>query len=164
MNRLFLIGVIATLFIALPATPALSGEYPALDGIDGVKAVFDVTAASPRAAYGTFRAARHVYQDENVRALATPPKVAVVFHGAAVKLISTDWSEFPESEHKNLKQFTDLLRQMKKEGVTLEVCLYAAKGQGVDPAEIMEEVDHVANGFISVIGYQHQGYAVVTID
>mgnify|MGYP005841513539 CR=1 FL=1 len=163
-NRRFSIGLIAAVFVALLATPALSGEYPALEGVDGVKAVFDVTVASPQGAYGTFRAVRHLYQDENVRALPNPPKVAVVFHGPAVKLVSTDWSGFPASDHDALKQFADMVRRMKKEGVALEICMYAAKGRGVDPATILPEVDQVANGFISVVGYQAQGYATVPIN
>jgi intracellular sulfur oxidation DsrE/DsrF family protein len=53
---------------------------------------------------------------------------------------------------------------MKKAGVKLEVCLYAVKALNVDPDTIMPEVDKVGNGFISVVGYQAQGYSVVTID
>ena len=52
---------------------------------------------------------------------------------------------------------------MKKEGVKLEVCIYAVKVLGLDPATIMPEIDQVGNGFISVAGYQAQGYTVVTI-
>jgi len=37
------------------------------------------------------------------------------------------------------------------------------KGMGVDEAMIIPEVDPVDNGFVSVIGYQMQGYAVVRI-
>ena len=52
---------------------------------------------------------------------------------------------------------------MKKDVVTFEICDYAVKVMGVDPATIMPEIDHVGNGFISVAGYQAQGYAVVRI-
>jgi hypothetical protein len=34
---------------------------------------------------------------------------------------------------------------------------------GVDKATIMPEIDQVGNGFVSVIGYQMQGYALVSI-
>jgi uncharacterized protein len=34
----------------------------------------------------------------------------------------------------------------------------------VDPATILPEVDPVGNGFISVVGYQAQGYSLVTIN
>jgi len=52
---------------------------------------------------------------------------------------------------------------LKKDGAKLDVCDYALKVMGVDPATIMPEVDHVGNGFVSVVGYQAQGYSVVRI-
>ncbi|MFN2369039.1 MAG: hypothetical protein ABR605_08850 [Desulfurivibrionaceae bacterium] len=52
---------------------------------------------------------------------------------------------------------------MKKDGVTLEVCLFAARGMGIEPATILPEIDRVGNGFISVLGYQAQGYGTVAI-
>ena len=52
---------------------------------------------------------------------------------------------------------------MKKDGVKLEICLYAAKVMGVGEDTIIPEIDRVGNGFVSVIGYQKQGYAVVRI-
>ena len=46
----------------------------------------------------------------------------------------------------------------------IEVCDYALKVMGVDPATILPEVDHVGNGFISIAGYQAQGYSTITIN
>jgi hypothetical protein len=33
----------------------------------------------------------------------------------------------------------------------------------IDPATLMPEIDQVGNGFISVLGYQAQGYSLVTV-
>ena len=104
-----------------------------------------------------------MYQNESVRALPNPPRTVVVFHGPAVKLISTDRKRFKSEEVVEVDKFADTIRQMKKDGVTFEICDYAAKVMGVDPATIMPEIDHVDNGFVSVAGYQAQGYSVVRI-
>ena len=72
-------------------------------------------------------------------------------------------ASFNEAELAEVQKFQTTLKQMKKDGVTLEVCRYALKGMGVDEATIIPEVDPVDNGFVSVIGYQMQGYAVVRI-
>ena len=40
---------------------------------------------------------------------------------------------------------------------------YAAKVMGVDSASILSEVDHVGNGFISVVGLPLPEYSVVAI-
>lgn len=146
------------------AAPAVAGEYDAaFKGVKGIKAVFDVSLGSPKMSNVVFWAVKNSYEDESVKALPEPPQVVVVFHGPAVKLISTDRTGFKEEDTAELDKFAEMIRQLKKDGVKLEICLYAAKVMGVDPATIMPEIDHVGNGFISVIGYQAQGYAVVKI-
>ena len=155
--------IFVTLLLAFLTTPAIASEYAALKGVKGVNTVFDVTQASPKVANIIFWAVRDVYQNESVSTLPNPPNTVVVFHGPAVKLISTDRKGFKPEEVAEVDKFADTIRQMKKDGVTFEICDYAAKVMGVDPATIMPEIDHVGNGFISVAGYQAQGYAVVRI-
>jgi intracellular sulfur oxidation DsrE/DsrF family protein len=52
---------------------------------------------------------------------------------------------------------------MKSQGVNVEVCQYALKVLKVDPKTIIPEVSQVGNGFISIVGYQAQGYKAVVI-
>ena len=160
---LFII-VVAVFLSALVVTPAVSGEYTALNGVKGIKAVFDVSLGSPKMANTVFWAVQNVYKDKSVLSLKEPPQVAVVFHGPAVKLLTTDHEGFKDSDNEMLDKFADMIRQMKKDGVKLEVCQYALKVLGVNPDTILPEVDKVGNGFISVVGYQSQGYSVVTIN
>lgn len=151
-------------FLALSAMPVTAGEYDnALKDVKGVKVVFDVGLGAPKMANAVFWAVKNSYEDKSVQGLAEKPQVAVVFHGPAVKLLTKDSSDFPKDARKEVEKFHEMLRQLKKDGVKLEVCLYAAKVMGIDPATIMAEIDQVGNGFISVIGYQAQGYSVVAI-
>jgi intracellular sulfur oxidation DsrE/DsrF family protein len=159
----YFVAVIIALFLAVSAGPAISGEYKALNGVKKVKAVFEVSLGSAKAAPVVFWAVRNAYNAQAIKALPENPEIAVVFHGPAVKLITSNREGFSPEESKALDKFADMIRQMKAEGVTFEVCLYAAKVLGVDPATILPEIDHVGNGFISVIGYQAQGYSVVRI-
>lgn len=161
--RHFAVIPAVVLAVMLTATPAISGEYPALEGIDGLKVVFDVSLASPAMANIVFDAITEVYTDKNTLALKYPPKTAIVFHGPAVNLISTSRESFEVSDHEALDAFTDKIRRMKKDGVRLEVCVYALKVLGVDPSTVLPEINHVGNGFISVAGFQAQGYSVITI-
>ena len=162
--RRFYIIVAASSIIAMAAIPAMSGEYAALEGVKRLKTVFDVSQGSPQTANIVFWAVNNVNDDKSVRALSEPPQVAVVFHGPAVKMISTDRSGFKESDSEALDKFTNMIQQMKKDGVKFEVCDYALKVLGVDPKTVLPEVDHVGNGFISIAGYQAQGYSLITID
>jgi intracellular sulfur oxidation DsrE/DsrF family protein len=155
----------AAIFAVVTFTmPAISGEYAALEGVKSVKTVFDVTHGSPQTANIVFWAVNNVNDDKSVNALSQPPQVAVVFHGPAVKMISTDRSGFKESDHEELNKFTNTISQMKANGVKFEVCDYALKVMKVDPKTVLPEIDHVPNGFISIAGYQAQGYSVITIN
>jgi intracellular sulfur oxidation DsrE/DsrF family protein len=154
--------LLAPALVAVLAAPAVAGEYDeALKGVKGVKVVFDYNQGAPKMSNALFWAVRNVYEDKSVRALPDPPRVVIVFRGAAVKLVSSDRKSFNESDKEDLDKFADTIRQLKKDGVRMEVCLYAAKSQGIDPATIMSEIDPVGNGFVSVAGYQAQGYAVI---
>ena len=162
-NR-FLAVAVVTLAVALFAAPAMSDEYNALKGVKSIKTVFDVSLGSPQVANVVFWAVNNVNDDASVRSLSRPPQIAVVFHGPAVKMISTDRKGFKASDNEALDKFADRIRQMKKDGVRFEVCGYALKVLGVDPDSVLPEVDHVGNGFISIAGYQAQGYSVITIN
>jgi intracellular sulfur oxidation DsrE/DsrF family protein len=156
--------LIMSLFLALQVSSAVAGEYDnALKDVKGIKVVFNVSVGNPGSANVVFWAVRNVYQDEAVSSLSEKPQVAVVFSGPAVKLLSSDRFDFDEKNNAEIDKFQTTLREMAKEGVKLEVCLYAAKVLGVDPATIMPEIDQVGNGFISLVGYETQGYTVVTI-
>jgi intracellular sulfur oxidation DsrE/DsrF family protein len=52
---------------------------------------------------------------------------------------------------------------MAKDRIKLEICDFASKVFGVDPASILPEIKHVPNGWVSVIGYQARGYSLVPV-
>jgi len=154
----------AAAFVTLLSTPALAVGYDsALKGVNNYDAVFEVTQASPKVANIVFWAVKNAYEVAEVKKLSKAAKTVVVFHGPAVKLLSSNKAPFNGEEWAEVEKFQATLRQMKKDGVKLEVCLYAAKVMEVDKATIIPEIDQVGNGFVSVIGYQMQGYAVVRI-
>lgn len=150
-------------FVASFALPVVAGEYPALDGVKGLDSVFGVGLGNPAAASVVLPAIMDVYKNKDVRALHAVPRTVMVFHGPAVKLISTDRKGVDKKDAEALDKVAEMIRQMKKDGVRIEVCMYAVKVMGVDPATLMPEIDRVGNGFISVLGYQAQGYSVVSV-
>lgn len=162
LSRLALVAGTVVL-LALPVVPAMAGEYAALDGVKGIDSVFDFSLGKPAVAALVIPAIMDVYQNKDVLALYAPPRTVVVFHGMAVKLISTDRTGVAKEDLAAYDKVADQIRQLKKDGVKLEVCEYALKVMKVDPATIMPEIDKVGNGFISVLGYQAKGYSVVAI-
>ncbi len=163
-NRFSVSFFLSVVFVVMAAIPVFSAGYDnALQGVQSYNAVFEVSQKSPKIANAVFWAVKNAYEVAEVKGLKNPPRIAIVFHGPAVQLLSTESSPFNEAEWAEVENFQETLKQMKKDGVKLEVCLYAVKMMGVDKGTIIPEVDQVGNGFVSVIGYQMQGYAVVRI-
>lgn len=149
--------------VVLSVLSATAGEYVSLTGVKGLDSVFDISLGSPEMAAVVFPAILDVHQNQEVRALPAAPRTVVVFHGKAVKLVSTDRKGIEKADMAVYDKVAELIRQFKKAGIKMEVCMYAVKVLGVDPASLMPEIDRVGNGFIAVLGYQAQGYSVEAI-
>jgi intracellular sulfur oxidation DsrE/DsrF family protein len=52
---------------------------------------------------------------------------------------------------------------MLKEGIKLEICTIATKVFNVDASSILPGIKQVHNGWISLIGYQSKGYALIPV-
>lgn len=159
----FLLALLCSLSWLITGMPALAGQYAALEGVKSLDSVFDFTQGSPQKATILLQAIRGVHSDPSVRELSEAPRTVIVFHGAATSLITTASDGFEADYLMALNGFRDLVRQARRDGIKLEVCMYAVKVLEIDPATLMPEIDQVGNGFISVLGYQAQGYAVVTV-
>lgn len=143
-------------------TPALSQDYAALEGVKGLNTVFDYGHASPEEALIIFPAIREVYQSKSVTSLPNPPSVVIVFHDAAVKFLTTERNGSKE-ENATRDKIAEAIRQFKKDGVKMEICMYALKVYGVNPDIILPEIEKVGNGWIAASGYQAKGYSLIAV-
>lgn len=157
IRRVFLAGLVL-LFAALPVQ---GEEYDGLKGLDSIRAVFDVRAGVPKSAAVQLDLILQTYRDENIRAVDGKPEFVVVFIGPAVKLVSTDTKGFSPAELEDIGKIARTVKEMAREGFKLEICIFAANHMGVEPATILPEIRQVENGWISVLGYQAQGYSLV---
>lgn len=156
--------VLAVLLVAFVAAPTLAGGYDnALKGVKSFDVVFDFTHGDPKVANSILTAMDAIDDGSEVEAMPNGANIAVVIHDYAVNLISTDRGEHDDTEWAEIQKFQETLKQMKEDGATLEVCQYALDVFGVDRSTVIPEIDQVPNGFVSVVGYQKQGYALVRI-
>jgi len=140
---------------------ASSEQYAAMKGIDSAKAFFDVRIGIPKSAALQMNVIYDTYKE--LTAMKKKPVFVVLFIGSAVKLISSNRSDFKPEDQKYLKEIAETISKMSKAGIRFEVCLTAAKYFGVDPASIQSEITRVGNGWISEIGYQARGYQLVPV-
>jgi len=86
------------------------------------------------------------------------------FRGPSVRLISTDTTGVSIDEEVQrdgvAKQIQALLA---KPNVRMEACSVATRLTGVDAETLLPGIEHVGNTFVSQIGYQAKGYAIIPI-
>jgi intracellular sulfur oxidation DsrE/DsrF family protein len=161
-NRRILLASLTVLFLVLSSLSYASAEeYDAMKGVHSVNVMFDMRDGNLQSAVIHLNLIHDTYKE--LVAQKKNPVFVVVFMGSSVKLISTDQRGFKAEEQKSLKKIADIISGMSKAGIRVEVCLFAAKVFGVEPASILPEIQRVGNGWISEIGYQTRGYSLVPV-
>jgi len=140
---------------------ASAQEYAALKGVTSVKTAFDVRTGNPKFAAMQLKLIRQTHKDLNAEKLT--PVTTVVFIGPSVKLVSKNREGFTADEMKLLDEIAETIAGLSKDGIGLELCLVAARVNNVDPSSVLPEITRVGNGYISLIGFQAQGYSLIPV-
>jgi intracellular sulfur oxidation DsrE/DsrF family protein len=157
-SLIFLIGLFSTAVVSFS-----SPEDNALKGLKSVKAVFDFRTGNLKVAAVMLDAIHETYKGHDIAAVTKRPEFMVVFLGPAVKLITNQREGVSPEDHKMLDAIAGRISEMAKDGIKLEICLFAARMFNVDPATVLPEIRHTENGVISLIGYQAKGFSLVPI-
>jgi len=164
MIRIHVRALMVVLLFTLPLLPSLANDYEnALKGVDEFHAVFDYTHGGAEEANIILRAIDEVDDGQEVTSMPGESQLVIVFHDAAVRLLTKEQGEHSDAEWAEVQKFQKSLKEMKEAGVAMEVCQFALDVYGIDSDAVIPEIDQVPNGFVSVIGYQEQGYALVRI-
>ncbi len=91
------------------------------------------------------------------------PKIVMTFRGNASFFTQSNLSMVKEAERADALKVSAKLREMKASpGVEgLEQCNLPLADRKLKPADLMQEVKLVPNGWIALGGYQKQGYAYI---
>lgn len=153
------------LFIAISLLCAVSTasgeEYKAMTGIKSAKAVFDERQSDLKSAALHLKVLHQTFKE--LEGMKNNPVFVVIFSGPSVKLISKNREGFTPEGQKSLDEIANTISAMSKDGINLEFCHLAAKVFNVEPASVLPEIKGVGNGWISILGYQAQGYSLVPV-
>lgn len=154
-----LLAVLAVLVI--PVTAAAIDDADALKGVTVGKAVFDVNLgdAGKLALYLSVIKETH----EGLVKQGVKPDLLMAFRGPSVLLISTNREKIPADQQAKYDEVAKLIKELKGLGVKLEACSIATRVMKVDNATIYPEIKVIGNTFISLMGYQRNGYAYVPV-
>jgi len=161
MRNIFKIGLI----LLLLATPIYAKELrndAALAGLSETKVVFDINQGDPERLLLRLKFIDKTYQQ--LISFGTPAKFVLAFRGKASRYVTAGEDYLPSSELAQKRQVEEWINRFSKAGMALEQCALAAELQRIELDEFLPQVSVVANGYISMIGYQNKGYAFVPMD
>jgi intracellular sulfur oxidation DsrE/DsrF family protein len=91
------------------------------------------------------------------------PRMVLAFRGDASYYTQTDLSMIKEADRADALKIAAQLRELRKaSGVeALEQCNVPLASRKLKPADLMQEVKLVPNGWISLAAYQQKGYSYI---
>ncbi len=152
----------STFMMSSPSQATELNNQEALAGIKEIKVVYDIRKANPQLLLAYLKG---IESNRNNLALeGVKATQRVVFIADAVKYITTKPSEEVSMEHGDLlPKIAEQIKRLKSLGVDMEVCSAATAAYKIDNATILQEIKVVRSGFLSVMGWQAQGYQLVPV-
>lgn len=137
-------------------------DSAALAGLEVGKGVFLIDFTNPQKTAFYLDIIRGTH--DGMRKQGVTPEFVLVFIGQTVAYLSTEPSDELALEFdEQLKSIADSVAELHKAGVRMEVCAVATRVFGIDNDTILPDMHIVGDGFISLIGWQNQGYKLVPI-
>jgi len=153
-----------TILISILAFTLLSAyaESESLKGLKTVKFVVDLNQGKPALINLRINLIKQTIED--IRLEGVEPTVVVAIRGGASKMM-TKHDNHVDYEHRQIKQqIQNKIKELFKMGVQLEQCNVALSILGISPNDIIPEITVVKNGYVSLIGYQNKGYALLPME
>lgn len=152
---------------AFLVTPVSAGSKPndavSLEGLKEAKVIFDITQGDPKKLLGRLNLIQNTAKmiaDQGVK-----PKFVLAFRGPASFYVTKDRTKIPKGNEAIAEKIWAKVQEISTvSGIKLEQCSVATGFLKIDNKTILPEINVVGNSWISLIGFQNQGYAYVPID
>ncbi|EIJ33625.1 DsrE family protein [Thiothrix nivea] len=144
-----------------PVAVSKPDDSDALKGVEKGKVIFDINMASAEKMTLYLMVIRETVDD--LKRQGVEPDVILAFRGMSVKLISRDREDMELTDYEHLDKIATQLADLQKEGVRMEACSVATRLFNVDNGTLLDGIKPVGNTFVSLTGYQAQGYANIPI-
>lgn len=145
----------------VPLAFAAPDDADALKGVETGKVIFDINMTEPKKMTLYLQVIRQTVDD--LERQGVKPDVILAFRGLSVRLISTDREQMELTDFEYLDNVAGQLADLQKLGVRMEACSVATRLFNVDNATLLDGIKPVGNTFVSLAGYQAQGYANIPI-
>ena len=142
-----------------------AGDVPddtaALKGVEKGKVIFDINMIEAKKMTLYLMVINQTVDD--LKRQGVEPNVILAFRGLSVRLISKDREQMELTDFEHLDKIASQLADLQKKGVRMEACSVATRLFKVDNNSLLDGIKPVGNTFVSLTGYQAQGYANIPI-
>jgi intracellular sulfur oxidation DsrE/DsrF family protein len=161
MKKSFIIPVLL-LFLSSGVSAVAAEKARALQGQTSVNIVCDMNVGEPKLLLKRMELLDTTYRQ--IAASGAKTNVVVAVRGKA-SYFFTKGDDYVPAEAKDAKvKARSWIEKFKKNGFIIEQCAIAAEMHDIDLKDFLPQVEIVENGYVSLIGYQHQGYAYLPMD
>ncbi len=160
-----ILSKLAVVMVILLSQNLLAAGQPddsdALKGVTKGKVIFDINMVEPKKMTLYLMVIKQTVED--LKRQRVEPDVILAFRGLSVRLISKDREQMELTDFENLDKIAGQLADLQQQGVRMEACSVATKLFKVDNNSLLDGIKPVGNTFVSLTGYQAQGYANIPI-
>ncbi|OZA13871.1 MAG: hypothetical protein B7X94_01760 [Hydrogenophilales bacterium 17-62-8] len=159
--------LISCMLLLTPLLPAQAATDPindaaALQGVKEGKGVFLVDFSDPKKTAFYLEIIRGTHA--GLTRQGVKPRFVIVYIGPTVRFLSTKPDDELELEQGDaLKAIAEQVKELNKLGVRQEICAIATKVFKVPNETVLPGLTLVGDGFISLIGWQTQGYKLIPL-
>jgi intracellular sulfur oxidation DsrE/DsrF family protein len=148
--------------LPVQAATAPINDAAALQGVKEGKGVFLIDFSDPKKTAFYLEIIRGTHA--GLTRQGVKPRFVVVYIGPTVRFLSTKPDDELELEQGDaLKAIAEQVKELNKLGVRQEICAIATRVFKVPNETILPGLTLVGDGFISLIGWQTQGYKLVPL-
>jgi intracellular sulfur oxidation DsrE/DsrF family protein len=153
--------LVLALFISTTAHSGTANDADALNGYNQGKIVFDINLKDKKSLGLYLNVIKQTHED--LKKQKINPDIILAFRGLAVTLIQKGEDKATEDQKQMSDQIKSQIEQLQSMGVKMEVCSVATGLFQVPDERVLTDMKIVGNTFVSLMGYQHQGYAIIPI-
>ncbi len=143
-------------------TSAVYAEPSSLKGLSEAKFVVDLNQGSGQLLALRLRLIMETM--DNIAQSDVKPDTVIAVRGQASRFMTMGDRYLNEEDRQTRQEIQGLVAELKKRGARLEQCAIALRLLKIDPADIDPDLTVVQNGYVSLIGYQNQGYAMLPME
>lgn len=153
---------IAFVIILVSMNEVYGQQSKAVEGLESMNTVVDFRKDNPKEVATYLNLIHQTYMGVKMN-INENTDFVIVFTGPVVKLLYTNKDGSPSEKNEIVDTIADKITAMAKDGIKMDICMFAAASYGISPESVFPEIKQVQNGWLSLIGYQAMDYSLLPV-